>query len=280
MKEKKIALVTGGTSGVGLSIVKALIRENYFVVLMGSNSTKGKRIEEELNSGREMNAAFACVDLSNLASVSEFAEMFVLTHNRIDLLVHAAGTILPKRELTPEGFEKTFAVGYLSVVILTLKLAALLKKTEGARIVNVSAAPKTVLKINLDFDDLSFYKSYNGFRTSLHTVHAKTVLTQILAEKFTSDRIDVNSFHPGMVRSELTRNLPFMMRLLAKAFSPFMSVDSKNGIFVSTSAELKGVSGQLYENKSPVALNFNAAYKEMLWRKTTELLQPFKLELK
>jgi NAD(P)-dependent dehydrogenase (short-subunit alcohol dehydrogenase family) len=145
--------------------------------------------------------------------------------------------------------------------------------------VNVAAASKNMLNTRLDFDDLSFSKSYNGFKTSLHTVHAKTVLTEILAEKFAPGRIDVNSFHPGMVRSELTRNLPFGMRLLALLFSPFMSIDSKNGIYVSASGELKGVSGRIFENKVPTALNFGTEYKETLWLKTTELLKPLNLDL-
>lgn len=273
MKKKKTALVTGGTSGVGLSVVKGLIREDYFVVFIGSNETKGKALEASLG---EQNATFIGLDLGNLNEVYRFTEDFVKTYNHLDLLANVAGVVLPKRETTREGFEKTFAIGYLSPFILSVRLASLLKNTPGSRIANVSAQPETILKTRLDFENLDFRKDYNGFKASIATVHAKTVLTSILSEKL---HLDVNSFHPGIVRSALTRHQPFLLRLLTKAISPLMSRTSQNGIYVCVSKDVEGISGQLYVNKKPVALNFEKDYKETLWKKTNELLKTLKIDL-
>lgn len=273
-----MALVTGGTSGVGLSIVKALIQEDYYVAFIGINNNKGKELELSFNTNNSKCAEFICLDLSNLNGVYHFANEFTHRYSRLDLLVNVAGVVLPKREITEEGFERTFAIGYLSQFILSLKLKTLLKKSDGARIVNVSGPAKAVLNAKLDFDDLDFSKTYNSFKTSLMTVHAKTVLTEILAQKFVVNAIDVNSFHPGMVRSDLTRNLPFTIRILTKAISPFMSKISKNGIFVSSSQKLKGSSGLFYVNKKSIKLSFDSTYKETLWLKTNELLGKLKFD--
>ncbi|NBA84623.1 SDR family NAD(P)-dependent oxidoreductase [Emticicia sp. CRIBPO] len=273
MKKKKTALVTGGTSGVGLSIVKGLIHEDYFVVFIGSNKTKGKALEASLG---EQNATFIGLDLGNLNEVYRFTEDFVKTHSRLDLLANVAGVILPEREMTPEGFEKTFAVGYLSPFVLSVRLASLLKKTPGSRIVNVSAQARTILNTRLDFENLDFSKAYNGFKASIATVHAKTVLTVLLSEKL---HLDVNSFHPGIVRSDLTRHQPFFIRFLTRVFSPLMSKTSQNGIYVCISKDIEGISGQLYVDKKPVPLSFERDYKETLWKKTNELLKTLKFDL-
>ena len=264
---------------MGLSIVKALIQAKYYVVFVGSNNKKGMELEMGFNSAsHEKCAEFRCLDLSNLGLVHSFSIDFINRHNRLDLLANVAGVILPKREITGEGFEKTFAIGYLSTFILSIQLAVLLKESAGARIVNVSAQAKSVMNTNVDVDDLTFSKNYNGFSTSLLTVHAKTVLTDILAKNFLVHGIDVNSFHPGIVRSDLTRHLPFPLRILAKAISPIMSKTSENGIFVCSSQDLKGATGQLFVNRKPIALSFNSTYKEALWTKTKELLKSLYLD--
>ncbi len=271
MKNKRIALITGGTSGVGLSIVKGLLQNGYFAVFIGSNSSRGKLLEQEFNRKTPASAAFVCLDLSNLKEVSRFANEFTNTYPRLDVLVNSAGVILPQRTITPEGFEKTFAIGYLSAVILCTRLAPLLGQSVNGRIVNVAGPAKTILNYRLDVHNLDFSKAYNGFKASVAAVHAKTVMTQLLAEKLSAQGITVNSFHPGVIRSGLTRHLNFFMRAVTLLFSPLMKTSSDNGIFAATAEELKSVTGQLLVNKKPVALKFELDYKEKLWLITNSL---------
>ena len=279
MKQKKIALLTGDTSGVGLSIARALVEQNYFVIFIGSNCTKGKELELEFNRNILQRAAFFCLDLSKLKDVYSFVNDFKKRYDHLDLLINAAGVVLPNKEITADGFEKTFAIGFLSPFVLSLGLLSHLKKSNGARIVNVSAPANAVLKQKINFKDLIFRESYNGFKASLIAVHAKTVLTEILAEKFQQFKIDVNSFHPGMVRSNLTRNLSVLFRIISKVISPMMSATSANGIFVSSSPQINGASGNLFVNKKPIPLNFDNAYKNTLWLNTIEMLAKFKFDI-
>jgi NAD(P)-dependent dehydrogenase (short-subunit alcohol dehydrogenase family) len=269
----KTALVTGGTSGVGLSLVRSLADSNYNVFFIGTNSEKGKKIEAALSSNSKGAIHFIPLDLSDLKKVNEFAHQFCREHGRLDLLANIAGVILPERQETTEGIEKTFAIGYLSPFVLIHVLSPLLEETKQARVLNVGASPSTILKHRLDFEDLNFTKNYNGFKTSIATVHAKTVLTSILAEKQAGKKIDFNSFHPGMVKSQLTRNLPLAMRIVSKLLVPFMSGSSKSAVYAGTSEEIRGITGKIFVNKKAVSLDFDKKYKESLWSVSQEMME-------
>ena len=269
----KRALISGGTSGIGLSIAKALLPMNYEVLLIGRNSEKGRAIEAALNADYPEQTQFIQLDLSDINAVKGFAKEFSGTHNKLDLLANVAGVMEAKRQTTSEGFERTFAVGYLSAFVLSTQLAPLLEKAPYGRIANVAGVASFVFKARLDFDDLTFSRNYGSFKTAITTVHAKTVLTEILSKDYTSKRIDVNSFHPGAVRSDLMHNMPWLTRLLFKIPSLFMSKTSKTGIRVCSAPELQGTSGKYFTDKKTIDLNFDEAYRERLWRETENLLK-------
>jgi NAD(P)-dependent dehydrogenase (short-subunit alcohol dehydrogenase family) len=272
MQEMKKALISGGTSGVGLSIAKDLIASNYKVVLIGSNGAKGKLIEASLNEQYPNQVEFVQLDLSNLRDTKEFTTDFISKNAKLDLLVNTAGVFSPNRILTNEGFEKTFAVGYLSAYLLSTQLAGILEKAEYGRIANVSGIKSLIMKKKLDFEDLSFSKNYSMINTAITTLHAKTVLTEILAEKYANQGIDVNSFHPGAVKSDAAKKLEGWKRMLFSIPVLFMGKESTNGIFVSSSSILNKVSGKYFIKKEPIELNFEKEYKQKLQEQTEQLL--------
>ena len=268
----KKALISGGTSGIGLSIAKHLIASNYNVVLIGSNGPKGKLIEASLNEQYPKQVEFVQLDLSNLRDTKKFTTDFISINTKLDLLVNTAGIFSPKRIVTNEGFEKTFAIGYLSAYLLSTELACLLEKAEYGRITNVSGIKFMIMKQKLDFDDLSFSKNYSMLKSGMSTIHAKTVLTEILAEKYANKGIDVNAFHPGLVKSDLTKNLEWWKRMLFKIPQLFFGKASTTGIFVSSSSTLNKITGKHFINKEPSDLNFEKEYKQKLLEQTEQLL--------
>ena len=271
-KKMKSALISGGTSGIGISIAKDLLQKDYKVYLIGSNSNKGKSIETSFNKQYPGQVEFIQLDLSIISNTKKFATDFSKKHTKLDLLVNTAGIMAPKRIITDEGFEKTFAVGYLSAFILSTELAPLLEQADHGRIANVAGVKSFILNAKLDFDDLTFSKNYGTFKAAITTVHAKTVLTEILAAKYASKGIDVNSFHPGAVKSTLMKNMEWWKRLLFAVPNFFMSKESKTGIYVSSSPKINGVSGKYFEKTKPVELNFDKEYKQKLWEHTQILL--------
>lgn len=268
----KTALVSGGTSGVGLSIVKALVVANYTVFFIGSSKNKGLAVESELQNQTSNLVKFIELDLSNLNEVNNFTETFIQENDYLDLLVNVAGVLLPKRTLTNKGLEKTFAVGYLSSYLLIKNFTLLLAKSNAARIVNVSGNPIFVLKKWLNFKDFNLDKSYNQVLAAIKSVHAKTVLTSILAEELKVKNITINSFHPGLVKSSLTQNANVFIRIFHKLLNPFMKKDSKTGIYVCLSKELNNVTGKLFNNKTAIDLYFSKEYQQQLVQHTEQIL--------
>jgi NAD(P)-dependent dehydrogenase (short-subunit alcohol dehydrogenase family) len=275
----KTALVTGGTSGIGLSIAKALLRAgDYEVFLIGRNPVKGSAIADALSRLHPGRVQFIQLDLSDIKAVQAFARQFAETHGSLDLLANVAGVINTRRVITHEGFETTFAVGYLSAFVLCTELAPLLEEAANGRIANVSGVASFVLKARLDFDDLTFSRRYIGFKTAITTIHAKTVLSQMLALKYAARGIDINAFHPGPVRSDLMKDMPWIIRILFKIPSLFMSSDSKTGIRACCAPELKGTTGKYLKGNKLIELNFEESYRDRLWLETerllTSILQP------
>lgn len=268
------ALVTGGTAGVGLSIVRALASNGVEVNFIGTNEEKGRRIEQELNRTGTTAGRFIKLDLSNLADVRDFAHAFRSENPHLDVLANVAGVTLPVRQETNEGIEKTFAIGHLSAFLLSRELAPLLERAEHGRILNVGGVPQFILKPRPDFaTKLEFTENYNGMRVAIDTVHAKTVLTEVYADKLASQGIDVNAFHPGAVKSDIARSMSFPMSAVLKVGNLFMSHTSKTGIYLASSDEVLGVTGQFFIRKKPRPLSFEQKYKDRLWNATEEMIE-------
>jgi len=275
IKTQKIALITGGTSGVGLSIAKGLLAQNYHTYIIGSNAEKGKLVETNLKQSYSKNVTFIQVDLSNLQEVKQFTNDFVAEHDHLDVLANVAGVILSKRSLNPQGFEKTFTIGYLSTYLISNNLAPLLEKAPHGRICNVSGSSRFVFGTKLDFNDLTFSKKYNGFRAAIASIHAKTVLAEILSEKFKDRGIDVNSFDPGGVRSDLLDNVKLLGPVVKVLQNIVMKKDSETGICVTSAKELVGITGKYFVKKKAISLNFEKAYKSKIVQISNELLAEF-----
>lgn len=266
MKDRT-ALVTGGTSGIGLSIVRQLVAEQYNVYFIGTNAVQGNALEAALRRKTDKRIKFISLDLSNLKEVRRFAKEFAGEQPQLDLLANIAGVLLPKRIETEEGIEMNFAISYLSAYVLSMELLPLLKKSPEPGIVNVGAKPAVVLRESIDFDDLGSVHQYNAFNASSKAVHAKTVLTHFLSEKFAPYNITVNSFDPGMVRSKLLRKMPAMIRLISKLFFMFAPKESKAGIVACTSGKRR-TTGKLFTGENFLEIAFQEEYKTKLLQAT------------
>ena len=271
----KTALITGGTSGIGASIAKGLVPKDYKVILIGSNLEKGQTIESELNAQYPQGAQFIQLDLSNMNDVKKFSKQFLESHSKLDVLANIAGIVFPKRNVTNEGFERTFAIGYLSAYILSTLLAPLLENAPNGRIINVSGSgkPSHFTKRKLDFDNLDFSKNYSGPQAAITTVHAKTILTEILSEKYASRGIDVHSFSPGLVRSNLLYDMPLWMRIIEKLFYPIFYKEScETGIYVCSSSDIQGITGKFFDKKTALPLKFKKSDRDRLWQESENLI--------
>ena len=155
----KICLVTGSNSGIGKETALSLAKMGATVVMVVRNKERGEKAKKEIvkQSGNNSVDLMIC-DLSSMESIRQFAEEFKKKHKRLDVLTNNAGASFSKREVTPEGFERNFAVNYLGPFLLTHELLDLLKSSAPSRIINVSSGLAKDGKV--DLDDLQSEKNY------------------------------------------------------------------------------------------------------------------------
>lgn len=138
--EDKIILITGANSGIGKSTALALAAMGGELILVtrqaGSGAEARREIQEQTSSDKIHQ--YTC-DLASLAQVRSLAADLHRDFDRIDILINNAGIITRDRQLTEDGFEYQFGVNHLSHFLLTQLLVDLLRKSQAARIINLSS---------------------------------------------------------------------------------------------------------------------------------------------
>src|SRR5262249_388236 len=121
------ALVTGGTDGIGREIARGLARAGHAVMLVGRDLEKGARAERELREPPG-NRAVQCreADLSLTTGANRLADEVAEHWAKLRYLVHSAGVVRGRLQVTAEGVESNFATNYLARFTLTRRLLPLL----------------------------------------------------------------------------------------------------------------------------------------------------------
>lgn len=187
----KYVVVTGGTSGVGLSIVKDLIKYKFKIIIIGRNVSKGNNIKNTLGD----NVIFIPGDLSNELQVKEISSRIKMITNNIYSLVLSHG-IFPNNEV--ENINNNF----LSHYKFSKELEPIL---HNSKILIVTGNPNVI-------NTLPICESQNNRieLLSWELTH-KTLLMIYLSKMFKPYETTVNSFYPGDVKSNLmpyTQSLP------------------------------------------------------------------------
>lgn len=116
----KAVIVTGANSGIGFETALALYEAGAHVILACRNQ---QNAEDTLGKLQELNGRgkleTGILDLSDLNSIKEFANIFLQKHKRLDLLINNAGVSMPPASKTTEGYELQFGVNFLGHFALT-----------------------------------------------------------------------------------------------------------------------------------------------------------------
>lgn len=180
-KSKPIALVTGGASGIGLSIASALSRDGYDLILSGTNETKGDA------AARELDCTFVRCDLRDPASIHEFARSLP----PLDVLVNNAGIAGPTaiaEDVTVEDWQDVMDINLTAPFLMSQAVLPNMKKAGQGAIVNISSTAGRLGYANR--------APYAASKWGLHG------LTKSLALEAGAFGIRVNAVLPGLVRGE------------------------------------------------------------------------------
>ncbi|MGI4867552.1 MAG: SDR family oxidoreductase [Janthinobacterium lividum] len=196
MENKKIALVTGGNKGIGLEIVRGLLRAGCRVYLGAREAAKGQQAAADLAPEGEV--LFLEVDLANQATLAAAVAQLHRAHGHLDILVNNAGINAVGDGLASSAALQSVAqvlqTNFLGTLAVTQAFLPLVKQAAAGRIVNVSSPLGSLaLSGQNDWGLLG----YSASKAALN------MLTVQLAHELRDTAIKVNSAAPGYTATDL-----------------------------------------------------------------------------
>lgn len=244
------ALITGGTSGIGLETARGLAAAGFAGVgIVGRDPERLAAAAASLRSTASPVHTFRA-DFSSLQDVRRLAGEVRAAFPKLGVLVNNAGVWQGHRNLTADGYEETFAVNHLAHFLLTNELKEALVASGAGRVLNVSSSvhrrPRAI-----NWDDLMFERGWRGFTVYAHSKLANVLFSNELARRWRDDGVTSNALNPGNVRSRITRNNAFLNLLhrspLARILILTEEEGAKTSIHVATDPELRDVTGRYFD---------------------------------
>ena len=284
----RYAVVTGCTSGIGFETMRVLAMRGAHVV---GTSRSLERAEDACRSVVGTTSPVQ-LDLGDFDSVVRCADSILSLRAPIDMLVLNAGYRGGgnERQLI-NGIEKHFVINHLGHFILVNRLLARVYLSNQGRIVTVASrtAYRDAPDEGILFDDLAMEHSYSDSVAYGHSKLANALFSLKLAELLRGTRMTSNALHPGVISTELSRNLSPFTRFLWNAY---VSVNGKTveqgaatSCYVATHPALGNVSGRYFEDCNAVTIEGqghmqNMAMANQLLDKTIELTAEWLVEFK
>ncbi|XP_042356635.1 protochlorophyllide reductase, chloroplastic-like [Plectropomus leopardus] len=229
----KTAIVTGANTGIGKTTAMDLARRGARVILACRDRRRAEAAAQEIiqETGNSQ-VIFMQLDLASLKSVRSFADDFLRSESRLDLLINNAGVIIDGK--TEDGFGMIFGVNHLGHFLLTALLLERLKASGPSRVVNVASLAYE--RGTVDFNclttqrDLALGNSDSQiFKKYCHSKLCNVLFTHELAKRLDGTDVTCYSLHPGGIRTEIGRNVGFWWGLVVKLVMFLFFVDVESG---------------------------------------------------
>jgi NAD(P)-dependent dehydrogenase (short-subunit alcohol dehydrogenase family) len=278
-QEGRIAIVTGASGGIGLWTALGLAKAGAHTVMLCRDAQRGEEARRFVADKAGRVPELILADFADLAQVRAAGAEIAERHRYIHILVNNAGLFAPKRTLTKDGYEMTFAVNHLAPFLLTDSLLPALElageASRHARIVTVASAAAN--RASIDLSDLMSTRRYRMLGAYGQSKLANILFTKELARRLPPKPISVNCLHPGVVATGIG-NKGGIAGLVWSAIMPFMigpEQGAVNSLFVATSPDIEGVSGAFFVKQRPARPNPIAedpAIAARLWAESQRLV--------
>ncbi|MEV0776605.1 SDR family NAD(P)-dependent oxidoreductase [Streptomyces sp. NPDC050428] len=242
------AVVTGGSSGIGVETARALAGAGAEVTLAVRDIDAGERIARDIGATTgNTRVRVARLDLADRRSVADFTAAW---DGPLDILVNNAGVMFTPELRTPEGWELQFATNHLGHFALATGLHPALAAGDRARVVALSSVGH--LRQPVDFDDIDFRR--RPFDTRLAYGQSKTADSLFAVEanrRWAVDGITANAVHPGAVLSNLTRHMSQdeLDKAIASGYRfKTPQQGAATSVLVATWPGLDGIGGRYFED--------------------------------
>jgi dehydrogenase/reductase SDR family protein 12 len=251
----RVALVTGASSGLGLATARGLAGAGASVVLLGRDRERTEAARTTILD-RHPAAVIDVVlaDLARLADVRRVATEVGQRHERLDVLVHNAGTLVHDHELTADGIEVTAQTHVVAPFLLTAALLPLLTRPRDARVIHVVSGGLYTARLAVDELAAPSPEGFDGVEAYARAKRASLVLAEQWAARTANTaahNLRFHAMHPGWADTAGVRDaLPTFHRLLRPVLrSPDEGVDTT--VWLAASDVARASNGRLWLDRHP-----------------------------
>jgi NAD(P)-dependent dehydrogenase (short-subunit alcohol dehydrogenase family) len=266
--EPLLALVVGGTSGIGRGMAMKLAQENISVVIVGRNEESGKEIIEEMRAlNNNQKYEFEKCDVQELSNVNKLSEDFLKKHKKLDFLVLTQGIGTFEKEETKEGINQKLALHFYSRMGFIYKLLPLLKNSKKPKVISVLSGG-----VHYPYKDYKKDPDLQENYSLKNCANAAGFYNDLILNKFADDNKNVAFVHinPGFVYTNWGHQLPFYVRMMFPFIKPFAKTKEECADYMCESLlddNLNGgfyIKGQYNENGNKTDLH-NIDSMNFIW---------------
>ena len=267
----RVALITGANTGIGLVTARELAARGAHVFIACRSIEKGQAAVDDIRKATgNSQVEILALDLGDFASIRQCAQTFLARDLPLHLLINNAG-LAGAKGLTKSGFELAFGTNHLGPFLLTQLLLDRIKRSAPARIVTVASRAHTrVSGINFDaVQKPTIGKA--GLPEYGVSKLANVLFSAELGRRLAGTGVATYSLHPGVVASDVWRELPQPFRALAKLFMISVEEGAATTIYCATSPDVAEQSGLYYDKcsvKNPSSVGQDRALAAELWKRS------------
>jgi NAD(P)-dependent dehydrogenase (short-subunit alcohol dehydrogenase family) len=274
----KVAVITGGTGGIGKATAIGIATMGARVGVTGRDLARAEQAAADIRaaSGNPAVDAFAA-DMTSQAEVRRLAVAVLNAYPRLDVLINNVGGFWAHRHPTTDALERTFALNHLAPFLLTNLLLDRLKASAPSRVVTVSSGAQSMGRI--DFNDLQGVRNYSGQRAYNQSKLANVMFTIELARRLDGTGVTATAVHPGVVRTNFgAEDQAWFFAVISRVARPLLKTPAQGAqtpIYLATSPDIEGVTGQFFANRKPKTANkvvYDTDITARLWQVSADLV--------